>query len=318
MARMTSADSSLDSKRNTASPKLDGRARGLMRRASAASVSVAAALIALKVWAWLATGSVAMLSSLVDSFLDLVASVITLLAVRVALSPADREHRFGHGKSEGIANLIQALIVIASALYIAVEAVKRLLAPSAVEQPAVGIAVMLVSLVLTGGLVLFQRHVVRQTDSLAVAADAMHYRSDILSNVAVLVAILVSVQLGWYVFDPVLGLVIAGLILYGARNIALEALNILLDRELPSVERKRIKDVVFSHPAVLGVHDVRTRSSGSAQFIQLHLELEGTLMLSKVHTICDEVELKLQTAFPRAEILIHADPYGVEEIRDPF
>jgi len=315
---MTSVDSSLDSQRNTASPKLDGRARGLMHRASAASVMVAAALIALKVCAWLATGSVAMLSSLVDSFLDLVASLITLLAVRVALSPADREHRFGHGKSEGIASLIQALIVIASALYVAVEALKRLLAPSAVEQPAVGIAVMLVSLVLTGGLVLFQRHVVRQTDSLAVAADAMHYRSDILSNVAVLAAIFVSAQLGWYVFDPVLGLAIAGLILYGARNIALEALNILLDRELPSAERRRIKDVAFSNSAVLGVHDVRTRSSGSAQFIQLHLELEGTLTLSEVHTICDEVELALQTAFPRAEILIHADPYGVEEIRDSF
>jgi ferrous-iron efflux pump FieF len=307
-----------DPKTRGATAAFDAARPKLMRAASAASVAVALTLIALKIWAWLATTSVAMLSSLVDSLLDLVASLITLAAVRASLTPADREHRFGHGKSEGIASLVQSLIIVASGVYVAVEAIERLFAPTPVRELGVGVAVISVSLVLTGALVSFQRYVLRRTESLAVAADAMHYRSDILTNIAVLLAIVLSATVGWYVLDPLLGLAVAALILWSVRSIAAEALNILLDRELPSTERQRIREIAFGHPAVLGVHDMRTRSSGSAQFIQLHLELDGTLRLSDVHAICDEVEGTLQRRFPHAEILIHADPYGIEETRDPF
>jgi len=289
-----------------------------MRSASLASVAVAVTLIALKIWAWLATDSVALLSSLMDSLLDLLASVFTLFAVHVAVSPADDEHRFGHGKFEGIASLIQALIVSGSALFVGFQAVTRLLAPSPVGRPDIGVGVMLASLVLTIALVAFQRYVVRHTDSLAVSADLLHYAADILTNVVVLAAIFLSAQFGWHVLDPVLALFVAAVILYGVRSILIDAFDVLLDRELPNKDRRRIEQIVSGHPAVLGVHDIRTRSSGTVQFIQFHLELDPGLTLIEAHQISDQVEQEVQKAFPRAEILIHADPYGLPERRDPF
>ncbi len=279
-----------------------------MRLASYASVVMALTLIALKLWAWYATDSVALLSSLADSLLDLVASLITLFAVKVAVSPADREHRFGHGKSEGIAGLAQALIVTGSAAYVGVEAVTRLLAPSPVMQPGLGLGVMFVSLVLTVGLVVFQGFVVRQTGSLAISADAVHYKADILTNVAVLGAIFASAQWQWHILDPLLGLVVVVLILLAVRIIAIDAIDVLLDRELPEDDRQRIKDIVVTHPGVKGIHDLRTRSAGAAQFIQFHLELDAGISLAEAHEICDAVESDVQNKFPGAEVLIHADP----------
>ncbi len=297
---------------------LNDRQIRLMRLASYASVVMALTLISLKLWAWYATDSVALLSSLADSLLDLVASLITLFAVKVAVSPADREHRFGHGKSEGIAGLAQALIVTGSAAYVGVEAVTRLLAPSPIMQPGLGLGVMFVSLVLTVGLVVFQGFVVRQTGSLAISADAVHYKADILTNVAVLGAIFASVQWQWHILDPLLGLVVVALILLAVRIIAMDAIDVLLDRELPEEDRQRIKDVVVTHPGVKGIHDLRTRSSGAAQFIQFHLELDAEISLVEAHEICDAVESDVQSKFPGAEVLIHADPYGLLERRDAF
>ena len=297
---------------------LNDRQIRLMRLASYASVVMALILISLKLWAWYATDSVALLSSLADSLLDLVASLITLFAVKVAVSPADREHRFGHGKSEGIAGLAQALIVTGSAAYVGVEAVTRLLAPSPIMQPGLGLGVMFVSLVLTVGLVVFQGFVVRQTGSLAISADAVHYKADILTNVAVLGAIFASVQWQWHILDPLLGLVVVALILLAVRIIAMDAIDVLLDRELPEEDRQRIKDVVVTHPGVKGIHDLRTRSSGAAQFIQFHLELDAEISLVEAHEICDAVESDVQSKFPGAEVLIHADPYGLLERRDAF
>ncbi len=297
---------------------LNDRQIRLMRLASYASVVMALTLISLKLWAWYATDSVALLSSLADSLLDLVASLITLFAVKVAVSPADREHRFGHGKSEGIAGLAQALIVTGSAAYVGVEAVTRLLAPSPIMQPGLGLGVMFVSLVLTVGLVVFQGFVVRQTGSLAISADAVHYKADILTNVAVLGAIFASAQWQWHILDPLLGLLVVALILLAVRIIATDAIDVLLDRELPEEDRQRIKDVVVTHPGVKGIHDLRTRSSGAAQFIQFHLELDAEISLVEAHEICDAVESDVQSKFPGAEVLIHADPYGLLERRDAF
>ena len=289
-----------------------------MTAAGYASVGVALALVGLKIWAWLATDSVAILSSLADSLLDLLASGITLLAVKVAISPADREHRFGHGKSEGIAGLVQAVIISGSAIYVGFRAVERLLAPRAVESPSVGVAVMLVSLVLTVSLVAFQRFVVRRTGSLAIAADAMHYRADILTNVVVLAAVVLSSRWGLIVLDPLLGLVVVALILWSVAIIVREALDVLLDRELPDEDRLRITQIVGGHPEVLGLHDMRTRSAGATQFIQFHLELDPKLELSEVHTICDAVEREVRAIYPAAEVLIHAEPHGIPEDRDRF
>lgn len=297
---------------------LGAEQKRLMTAAGVASVVVALALSALKLWAWQRTDSIALLGSLADSFLDLVASLITLFAVRVAVTPADREHRFGHGKSEGIAGLLQASIITVSALAVAARAVQRLLAPQPVEDVAIGVGVMLASIALTLALVAFQRFVVSRTRSLAIMADSLHYRADVLTNVAVLLAIYLSYAFSWYIADPLLGLLVVVVILASVKAIASEAIDVLLDRELPSRVRKKIEGIAFSHPAVRGVHDIRTRSSGATQFIQLHLELDPDLKLIEAHAISDEVELEVHKAFPLAEVLIHTDPYGLPETKDPF
>lgn len=290
----------------------------LIRAAGAASVAAAVLLIGIKQWAWLATGSVSLLGSLADSLLDLIASLITFFAVRVALEPPDREHRFGHGKSEAIAGLLQAAIVSASALYVALRAVTRLLDPARVEAPEIGMAVIAVSLLVTGVLVAFQRFVVARTGSLAIGADAVHYKADLLTNVAVIAAIGANYYAGWYLADPLFGLVIVVLILWSVRDIALRAVDVLLDRELPNDIRQEIKQAATGHPTVRGIHDMRTRSSGTSQFIQLHLELDPKMTLIDAHAICDEVETLIRRRFPQAEVMIHADPHGLSESRDVF
>ena len=213
---------------------------------------------------------------------------------------------------------MQAVIITGSAGYVCFRAIERLLAPMPVERPAIGVGVMLASLVLTIGLVTFQRIVVKRTGSLAIAADALHYRADILTNVAVLVAILLSSQSGLHIVDPLLGLLVVVLILWSVVTIAREALDVLLDRELPDSDRYRIEKIARAHPEVRGLHDMRTRSSGMAQFIQFHLELDPKINLSDAHTICDAVAGEVRQRYPAAEVLIHADPYGLDEKRDPF
>lgn len=287
----------------------------LMRVAGGASVLVALILVGLKTWAWLATDSVALLSSLADSLLDLIASLITFLAVRFAVEPPDREHRFGHGKLEAVASIVQAMIVTASSVYVGYQAVLRLLHPEKIGALGIGTSVMAVALLLTVALVGVQQYVVNRTRSLAIKADSTHYRADVLTNVAVILAMFLNYTLGWYLADPLLGLVIVGLILWSVKTIAIEAIDVLLDRELSSDARASIRQIAAEHPAVLGVHDIRTRSSGAAQFIQFHLELESSMSLNQAHRICDEVEIAIQKAFPRADVLIHADPFGLEESR---
>jgi ferrous-iron efflux pump FieF len=290
----------------------------LIRSAGLASVGVALALVVLKLLAWLATDSIAVLSSLADSLLDLLASTMTYVAVRFAFEPADREHRFGHGKLEAIAGLVQACVILASAAYVAVQAVTRLLAPEPISAPAAGTGVMLVSLVLTIALVLYQRFVVRRTGSIAIGADQLHYLGDILTNFAVLVAIALSSGLGWHRADPVLGLFVVVVILASVRAIVLRALDVLLDRELPSSRREEILEIARAHEQVLGVHDLRTRTSGTQEFIQFHLELKPQLALSRAHDITHEVEAAVRLRFPRAEVIIHPEPYGIDDPRDSF
>lgn len=295
-----------------------GRNGRLMTIAGASSLGVALTLVLLKAWAWRATDSVAMLGSLADSLLDLIASTITFFAVRVALTPADREHRFGHGKSEGLAGAAQSLIITGSAVFVAFRAVERLIAPTEVSTPGVGYAVIGISLLLTSALVAVQRHVIKQTGSLAIRADAAHYKADIAMNVAVIFAIALNARLGWLYADPILGLVVVGLILLSVREILRSALKDLLDHELPSEARQRIRSLAMEHPEVLGVHDIRTRSAGATQFIQLHLELDPALTLDRVHAISDQIDTQLRAAFPAADVLIHADPHGIRERRDEF
>jgi len=285
----------------------------LMRAATYASVGVALILIAIKVYAWQATDSVSLLSTLIDSVLDAGASLVNLVAVHYALQPADKEHRFGHGKAEPLAGLGQSGFIFASALFLIFETGQRFLSPKAVENSDMGIAVMVISIVLTLGLVLFQRYVIRHTRSVAVSADSLHYTTDILVNAGVIVALLVSGLTGWLWFDPLVAGIIAFYILWSVREIARDALNLLMDREFSEEERATILEAAKAHPDVLGMHDLRTRSSGPHQFIQLHLVLNADWTLRDCHKVADEVEARLRALYPDAEILIHQDPDDIAE-----
>jgi len=287
----------------------------LRRYATYASVSVSLTLIAAKLAAYLLTDSVSVLSSLIDSSTDLMASVVTLLGVRTALRPPDRAHRFGHGKAEALAALAQAAFIGGSAVFLTIEAVSRLFRPAPVGEGAVGIAVMLLSIVLTAGLVAFQRHVVKATGSVAIGADRLHYSGDLLMNTAVIAAILLTGWTGIGAFDPLFGLGIAAFLLYGARGVGLEALNVLMDRELPEAERARIVALVTAHAEARGMHDLRTRSTGVNAFIELHLELDPQLTVAVAHDITDRIERELREAFPNAEVLIHQEPAGLVDER---
>ncbi len=285
----------------------------LMRSATYASVAVASLLIAMKTGAWIMTESIAVLSTLVDSLLDVLASLVNLFAVRHALVPADREHRFGHGKAEALAALAQSAFIGGSAFLLLFQAGERLLNPRIVAAPEVGVIVMVISIVLTVALVLFQSFVVRRTQSVAIAADSLHYKGDILVNAAVIVALLLGGWFGWRHVDPLFGAAIAIYIFYNAWLIVREAMDMLMDRELPEEDRQTIRQIALAHPEVTNLHDLRTRRSGPMSFIQFHLVLDAKLTLLKAHEIADEVEIEVRRAFPSAEVLIHQDPTGIVE-----
>lgn len=282
----------------------------LMRMATRASLAVATSLVVVKVVAWRWTGSVAMLASVVDSALDALASTVALLAVHWSLEPADAEHRFGHGKLEPLAGLAQSALVLSSAILLLRSAVLRLLTPQPVQQGIVGLAVMGIATAATLWLVRYQNHVIRQTKSTAVSADALHYGTDLLMNAAVAVALLGAWGLGWDWLDPVLGLVVAVLVGRSAVQIGWEATQLLMDRELPAEDRDKIAAVVRTHPEVRGIHDLRTRRSGLHHFLQFHLELDGDMLLRDCHRIGTEVEREVAALYPGAEVLVHFDPAG--------
>lgn len=293
-----------------ASPAEAGR---LKTAAAAAAIGVAVLLIAIKAYAYWLTGSVAMLGSLIDSALDLAASAVNMLAIRHAITPADEEHRFGHGKAESIAGLAQAALIAGSAVFLALEAGTRLLHPVPLSNDVTGLVVMGVAIVLTLGLVLFQRFVIRRTASVAIAADHLHYAGDIAMNLGVLLALGLS-AFGVVWADPLIGLCIAGLIGFGAYTILRASFDQLMDREFEDADRAKIRALALGEPEVLGVHDLRTRWSGSNAFIQFHIELDPAMALARAHVISDAVEARVLEAFPGAEVLIHQDPAGAESV----
>lgn len=279
----------------------------LLTLAASASVVTAGVLIAAKVVAWLMTGSISILASLIDSLMDATASLINLFAVRYSLMPADDEHRFGHGKAEALAGLAQATFISGSALFLVLHAIDRLRQPQPVSDVAVGIGVMAFAIVATLVLLMVQRHAIRETGSTAIRADALHYLTDLLTNASIIAA-LVLASLGWESSDAIFAIIIALYILYSAWQIGFEALHLLMDRELPEEERQQILQIARAHAHAYGVHDLRTRQSGQTKFVQLHLELDDTLALKQAHAIADEVERAIRAAFPGADVIIHEDP----------
>jgi ferrous-iron efflux pump FieF len=285
----------------------------LMRQASLASMSVAIVLVVAKGAAWLITDSVGMLSSLIDSALDLVSSMITFLAIRQALIPADEDHRFGHGKAEALAGVAQAGFIAASAGGLMLTVIDRFLHPRALQEEFIGVVVSALAVVLTLGLMTFQTYVVRRTKSLAISADKAHYTTDFVTNIAVGAGIVASTRLAEPLIDLAVALGVAIYLVTGAWTIGRTSIDVLMDRELPEQDRRRILDIVQGQPGVRSVHDLRTRSSGLTKFIQLHVVLHPNMSLGRAHIMGDSIQAAIEEAFPQAEVILHIDPWDDNE-----
>src|SRR5690348_12722573 len=285
------------------------RAR-LTARAAMASIVMAVTLIALKSYAALQTSSMAMLGSLADSGLDLVASLVVLLGVRIAAQPADYDHRFGHGKAEALASLVQVILISLSAIFIGFRAVQRLLSGAQTAGAELGIGVSVVAMILTAALITYQRHVVRRTGSLAIGTDRLHYSSDLLLNGSVIVALGLDQFAGLTGADAVFGLLIALWLLWGAWTASSHALDQLMDKEWPDELRERFLAAAKEYPELAGLHDLRTRTSGTHHFAQFHVWVPADWTVQEAHDRLDAAEEALQQRFPGTEILIHVDPEG--------
>jgi ferrous-iron efflux pump FieF len=285
----------------------------LRRQATFASLGVASTLIVAKFIAYLMTDSVAVLSSLFDSGFDLVASLITAYGVANAMRPPDREHRYGHGKAEPLAALVQAVFIVGSSLFLVYEAVTRLAHPRLIENDFVGYGVMLLSIGLTIWLVSFQKRVVRKTGSTAISADRLHYVGDVAVNLAVLAALILNRTTGIEGFDPFFAAAITLGLLVSAFNILKSAMAALMDAELPQEKREKIREIVMRQQGVHGLHDMRTRTDGGRFFIELHVEIDGETTLRDAHDLTEKINKDIAAEIPNADILIHQDPIGAEE-----
>lgn len=283
-----------------------------MRRAALASVALGLGLTLAKTVAGILTGSVAILASLADSALDLFASLVTFAGVRAALKPPDREHRFGHGKAEGLAALVQGAVMAGSAVFVGLQAVLRLIDPQPVTMVGVGIGVSLAAILLTLALVAFQNRVVGRTGSIAIRADSLHYKGDLLLNLAVIAGLVASGEFGLDRADAVFGIAIAVWIGVQAVRVGQGAVDMLMDRELPEKAREDIFNIALGNPRVRGLHDLRTRGAGLRDFIQFHIEVDAHLSLREAHLIALEVEAAVGEAFPDAGIIVFVDPLGSE------
>ncbi|GAA0357790.1 cation diffusion facilitator family transporter [Bowmanella denitrificans] len=281
-----------------------------VRLASSFALFAAFCMILVKIWAWYRTDSAAMLASLTDSFFDVAASVINFFVIRYALMPADDDHRFGHGKAESLAGLAQAAFIFGSALLLVLHSVDRLKNPIPLQQPMLAVYATLFTVVMTLALVGVQRMAIRRTRSVAIRADSLHYQSDLLMNLAVLLALWLSTQ-GYLSMDAWFAIGIALYLMWGAKGIVQESANALMDKELPESFSEQIMALATAHPKVHGVHDIRTRQAGRTIFIQFHLELDDNLRLLEAHDITVWVENKVKDAIPEAEVLIHQDPVSV-------
>lgn len=288
-----------------------------VKTATRASVSVALILIAVKVVAWLMTDSSSMLASLTDSLLDSLASLFTFFAVRYAVQPADNEHRFGHGKAESLAALVQSALITGSAMLLLIHSVQQWIQGTPVRQAEIGVYVSVFAIVLTLALVVLQRVAIKKTGSQAISADALHFTSDLLLNSAVIVALVLSAY-GWLWADSIFAIIIAVFLAQGAVRIGWSAFQSLMDRELPDNEKQLIIDTIKGIRGVRGLHGLKTRSAGPTRFVQCHIELDDNLNLRQAHDIADKAELAVANLFDYTEVIIHMDPLSVvpKEIRD--
>lgn len=265
-------------------------------------------LVAIKVYGWYETDSVSLLSSLLDSTMDILVSSLNMAAILYAAKPADDDHRHGHTAIEDIVGLVQASFIAASGLFLIYEATHRFIHPSEVQQPAIGVGVLLVSIVAPLAIVLYQRMVIRKTKSVVLEADSLHYMTDLLMNGLIIVSILVASREGLGMVDPILAVVIAAYIINSARKIGMRAFNHLMDKEIPEEEYQQVIDILKNHEGVLGWHELKTRYSGSKMFMQMHIDIDASLNVREAHDIADGLEANLLARFQGAEVIVHIDP----------
>ena len=308
------ADGSATGPESVADPA-EQRSIRLRRQAAAGSICLAGFLVVAKLAAAFITDSVAVLSTLLDSLADLAAATITVLCIRQSVRPPSHSFRFGRSKAEPLSALGQAAFIAGSGLFIIIEAATRLFDPRPLQSTEIGVAVMVLALVLTGALVAFQRHVVRETDSPAIAADSLNYTGDLVTGLTVLITLVLVEATGLAWLDPLAGLAVALYLLNNAFGIGREAVHMLMDRELPAAERQLVREIVLADADVQGMHDLRTRSAGTRRFVELHLEIDGRLSLERAHAITDRIEARLMRAFPSAEVIIHQEPAGLQDQR---
>jgi ferrous-iron efflux pump FieF len=287
----------------------------LRRAATYASVAVAATLIVAKLGAFFMTDSIALLSSMIDSAVDLLTSAITAFAVARALRPPDRDHRYGHGKAEPLAAMAQAAFITGSSILLMIEAIGRVAHPHALQSAAIGYETMALAVILTLLLLAFQAYVVRKTSSLAIGADRLHYVGDVAINLAVVAAFALQQKTGLGFFDPLFAAAIAFGMLGSAWHIVMKALNILMDRELPDEDRARIAAAALAVDGISGVHDLRTRTDSGRIFIEIHIEIDGALSVRKGHKLAEKAMKEIDRAYPNADIVVHQDPDGEPEAR---
>ena len=278
-------------------------------------VILSVTLILVKLFAFIKSGSLAVFSSLIDSVTDLFASTVSFLAVYFSSKPASINHRYGFGKTEALSALLQALFVGASGLFVIVDGIKRLINPVEINQIDIAIYIMVFSIISTLFLVLFQTYVAKKTNSLAIKADRAHYVVDFLTNSTVIISLICVHFFGFYLFDVIAGLFISVYLLYNAYSLAKESIDLITDRELSNDIIENIKHIVLETDGVLGMHDFRSRSLGDIYFVELHLELDGNISLYSAHDLTNIVEKKITESYPNSQILIHQDPYGVNEER---
>lgn len=281
-----------------------------VRFAAISSTSVALVLVVIKLYAWLVTDSSAMLASTTDSMLDLFASLMNVVILKFALAPADEEHRFGHGKAESLAGLVQAAFVLGSASLLLFHGVDRIISPKPIVHSEVGIWITILAIVLTLFLVVFQRFVIKKTGSVVISADALHYQSDLFLNLGVLAAIILS-QGYWLQADGVFTLLVGLFLLFGASKIIWSSVHHLMDHELSEDELAQIKTIILKHDQALGLHELRTRQAGQHRFIQFHLELDDNLSLLEAHSIGECIEQEIGEVLSPCEVFIHHDPTSV-------
>lgn len=285
----------------------------LVKLAGKAAITVASILIVVKLIAWFMTRSSSILAALTDSLMDVTTSIINLFAIKIALQPADDDHRFGHGKAESLAGLAQAAFIAGSSIFLIFSSISAIIHGNQIISTSFAIGIMIFSLVMTLLLVFFQSYVVKQTNSTAIKVDSLHYKTDIILNAAVLLAILLT-EMGWHWADGFFAILVSFYILHSAWEIASLSINSLMDKQLPKSEEEKIIKIVYHVNGVHGVHDLRTRESGNTKFIQFHLELDDDLSLLVAHEKADQVEERLILEFPTADIIIHLDPLSIVSI----